>query len=222
MENIKECSMKAVVIIMLILFYCSCGQKGEKAVSGSSQLATPGASYAPFDYLEWTESENGLRISKKIEKIQFQLQYMPAEYMTVKYYKDSLDQLDETKFTGRRKEYEGLQYFKLRISIDDFNNEIIKYNSSDNNDYEDRVKYYSFGMQHRLKLIDGNDTLPCVLYNYERTFNLTPNSNFQLAFPASGNISSKTLMIDDKYLGTGKVMMTLTEERIKSIPAIAF
>lgn len=208
-------------IIVLVVFVSSCGKKEETGSEVGASLTTE-ASYSPLDYLKWVESYDGLRVSKRIEKIEFQLQYMPAEYMVVKMYKDSLNTLNNVRLKASAKGYEQLQYFKLRISIDDFNDEIVKYNIRNDFEYEERVKYYSFNMQHRLKLIDGNDTLPCVMYNYERTFNLTPNSNFQLAFPVTGNKSNKTLIIDDLYLGTGKVMMALPEEKIKSIPQIVF
>lgn len=209
------------IIIVSFLFGC----KQKDGVSDQENASFGGAfasSYSPLDYLSWIESSEGLHASKKIDKIDFQLLYMPKEYLVIRDHKDSLENFDEKKLLVASKNYEGLQYFKLRISIDDFHDEIVKYNIRSDFEYEDRVKYYSFGMQRSLKLIDGKDTLPCVLFNYERTFNLTPNSNFQIAFPASENKSSKTLVFEDVYLGTGKVMLTIPEEKIKSTPKIAF
>lgn len=215
--------MRLLFFIGSVLFFIGCNPKEKSTASdnpdntGSDKLV-----YSALDYAKWVESEDGLRMTKKIDKIAFQLQYMPKEYLVIKDYADSIMTLNENKLQQASKEYEELQYFKLRISIDDFNDEIVKYNIRNDFEYEERVKYYSFNMQHRLKLIDGKDTLPCVMYNYERTFNLTPNSNFQIAFPAGKANTPKTLILDDLYLGTGKIMIAFSQEKINSIPVIAF
>lgn len=216
--------MKFIILNIIILFtFCFCkprdiGSESRNADSDNISLSQ----YSPLDYLKWVESEDGLRATKKIEKIEFQLQLTPSNYLVLKENLDSLNDFSESKLIASTKTYDELQYFKLRISIDEFHDEIIKYNIRNDNEYEERVKYFSFYMQNNFKLIDGIDTLPCVMFNYERTFNLTPNSNFQIAFPSTLNKASKTLVYDDIYLGTGKVMLTINKEKIKLIPKIIF
>jgi len=178
---------------------------------------------SPAEYVKWVEEEgNGLTEEKKIGDLVFELQYRPLDYvvmMDTKNMNISKDSLEQ-----RKQQMSGLQHFVLRMRVEGFNDDVLKYNLTNPADYESRVKYFSFQMQNDLKLIDGKDTLYCGVYSYERAFGITPYTTFVLGFPVKeknqASVGDKTLLFDDKILGAGPLRITISEKNIENIPQL--
>jgi hypothetical protein len=80
-------------------------------------------------------------------------------------------------------------------------------------------------MQKDFKLIDGADTLDCVLYHFERVYGLAPYATMVLGFPLSktrtSDYKNKTIGYMDKLFGAGNVYMTVEEEDLNNMPSLA-
>lgn len=175
------------------------------------------------EYIRWVEDEsNGLIVSKVIQDFVFSVQYKPLNYVALKSLKRTAP--DEEQLSKEMVEIEDLQYYTLRIGTNDGTKDLLKAGIESEDDYFMRIEYFSFHIQKDLQLIDGLDTLPCVLHHFERTYGITPHTNIVLAFKlpedksAEGMLKAKTLIYNDQILGTGKILLTIKEEDLRMIP----
>jgi hypothetical protein len=184
-----------------------------------------------LDYMKWFESENnGVRVNKKIGKFAFSALYKPYEYLALQELKSG--GVNRKVLDEKKAEYEGLQYFTFRISVDSQNEELLKVDLKSDKEYYSRIEYFSFDMQNDIRLIDGVDTLNCSLFHFERVYGLAPYATFVLGFPLTKAETSdrtaykktalkdKTLLYEDKIFGSGNIYMTITAENLNAIPEL--
>ncbi|HKC68830.1 MAG TPA: hypothetical protein VKG26_11415 [Bacteroidia bacterium] len=173
----------------------------------------------PVDLLKWVEDpSNKLRQEKKIGETVYSLQYRPSEYIFIKDH--PLDSLPKDNIKKEISFLSQMQYYTLRIKIEDFPDEFLKFNMSNGETYDERVSYFSFEMQKDLQLVDGEDTLPCRMFHFERTFNVEPFGNFLIAFenPNKEKPKEKRFIYEDRNFGTGKVQFTIPEKNLIDLP----
>jgi hypothetical protein len=172
----------------------------------------------PFNYVSWVDDKaNKLKVEKTIEEFTYSFQFQPLEYIAIKDLHKA--EIKETELKSKIEEYKDLQYFTFKISTES-QTELLKKNLSGTDEYYGRIQYFSFDMQRDLKLIDGTDTLDCVLFHFERVFGLAPYAVFNLGFPATGKNGSKTLFYDEKIFGAGKLYLTIQSKNIKKVPSV--
>lgn len=178
----------------------------------------------PRDYLSWMENpNNGMIVSHRISDMSFSVFYKPLDYVALKEL-DKTD-VDLPELTKKREELEGLQYFTLRIASEE-SKDLLRAHETSSEDYNLRIQYFSFHMQNDIRLVDGRDTIPCVLNHFERTYGLAPYRDFVLAFDQSENsgqqneISDKTIIYEDRIFGKGTVKLKVKAQDIKHIPQI--
>lgn len=189
-------------------------------------------SLKPVQYVKWVEDiDNGLKVEKLIGDYMFAVQYKPLEYCVLKAERNL--NISEQEMNAKMKEIEGLQYFTFQISTKNGSGELLRSGINDKDEkaeLEKRIDYFSSKMQNDIKLIDGQDTLHCVLFHFERTYNLTPYSNFNLGFEygseekSSGTTrapltyKSKRLVYNDHAFNAGAVELMIKEENLNKIP----
>lgn len=174
---------------------------------------------SPKKYIAWIESRgNGMIVEKEINNYHFSTFFRPVDYQVVKELGQST--ISKETLKEKRAEMADLQYFTFRIGLVNGNGDVLKENINEPQEYQSRIEYFSFAMQKDLRLVDGQDTLPCVIYHFERSYGVAPHCNFNLAFEKGGDIGNKTLIFDDQLLGIGRVKLTIKEEDINSIPAL--
>lgn len=186
---------------------------------------------APADYLNWIENgKNGLLVTKTISDLNFSVFYKPYEYIVLKENEDSTLKPDELK--NKINELNQMQYFTFRITAPSSSNELLKYKLLSQDEYFARVEYFSFKMQDDLKLVDGNDTLRCELFHFERIYNLAPYCTFVIGFPLSKEqitsntqnqpykLRDKTIVFEDKIFNSGIVKLTFESKILNHIPKL--
>jgi hypothetical protein len=180
------------------------------------------ASLSPRAYTEWVRnSENGLNVNKRIGDFDFSLQYKPVEFVIMEQYKS--DTVSRKSIEGHAKELDGMQYYTLRIRSS-LQNEMLRAGISDESEYASRLEYFLSYAQDDIVLVENGDTLPCLLYHFERTYSLSPFNDIVLGFekePASAQYD-KTLIFQDQALGTGPVQLTISSKDIQQIPSIHY
>lgn len=219
MKQLKNLSV--LLIVLFLNFACSDRSADFKMTENRgndvTELKTP-EKLAPMEYAAWVEDKNnGLKVEKTIEEFTYTLQYKPTEYVALmELKKDSVRSLELNK---KMEEYDGLQYYTFRISTDS-RMELLKKNLKEGNDYYGRIQYFSFDMQKDLKLIDGKDTLDCVLFHFERVYGLAPYATFVLGFPLTEGTNNKTLFYDEQIFGAGKIYLTVQSKNCKKLPSV--
>lgn len=198
--------LKAILFVSISILILSC----EKKELGS------------MEFIQWIENEdNGLKVSKKIDDYDFTLQYKPLEYIFLLENK-SLNPSKEA-FSNRKSEMEGMQYYTLRINSEK-NRELMNVGIQKEEDYYRKLEYFTSYMQGDISLIQDGDTLPCLLFHFERNYGLSPNNDFVLGFEQSEEEKKgdRTLIFNDQVLGTGTVKLSISNNDILQVPKLRF
>ncbi|MGZ5485735.1 MAG: hypothetical protein ACXWFB_07490, partial [Nitrososphaeraceae archaeon] len=104
----------------------------------------------------------------------------------------------------------------LEIDIDNFNEELLHYKLDENAEvsFNQRVEYYSFKMQKDINIVIAEkDTVPCVLYHFERSYGVSPKNNFMLGFKLS-KFKDAVLVYENPFLKTGTIKFALNAQEI--------
>ena len=78
-------------------------------------------------------------------------------------------------------------------------------------------------MKNDLKLVVGNDTLGCKLFNFSRDFNLSPKLDFTFGFEANMNAPNEELKLlwDDGVFQTGTAAFAVSANALDQLPNLA-
>ena len=178
---------------------------------------------APIEFVKFTESPtNGLRVEGQTDNLTYTLQYRPLPYVAVMEHKQP--QIPETLVDKRVKELTGMHYFLLRMQSNTNNADVLNFQSASLEDYQNRVSYFSFDFRNDLQLVDGQDTLSCKLYHFERRYGVTPYVEFMLGFPAADSAitahQDKTLLIKNRVFGHRPLPITIQKDAINRVPQL--
>lgn len=181
----------------------------------------PVTSLDPAEYIKWVENEkNGLNITKQAGDYKFSMQYKPLEYIVLK--ENTNQKTDKTSIEKRKSEINGMQYFNLRISMLS-GEEVIKAGITDKDSLKTRKQYFEYGMQNNIKLIDGADTLPCLMYHFEMNYGLVNFNNINLAFNNAANandINDKTILFEVAEIGIERIEIVIKKSSIYNLPLL--
>lgn len=174
------------IFLILALSVCSCGHPDNADEETVGTNERPPLQYTekklPVDqFVTWVaDKDNKLIKDKTISDINYQLGYLPPEYLAYTELKG--EEYGQEKFDAVKKHYLGMTYFKLRITVKNGNGEALKYELRSAQQYNDRISYLSFRMQKDIYLVQGKDTVYPDLYHFERVFDLAPYVDVMLAF----------------------------------------
>ncbi|PKP41292.1 MAG: hypothetical protein CVT95_12905 [Bacteroidetes bacterium HGW-Bacteroidetes-12] len=170
------------------------------------------------EYLYWVKNpENGLVVSKEFENYKISLFYKPIEYIAIN--EQRTTSLDTLIFFNRLKELNGFQYYTLKIESLS-GEDVLSTNISTEQQYFDRLYYFTDAIEYNLMLEENSDTLSCQLCHFERNYGVAPYNNIDLGFINTGIESDKTLVFNDQVLGLGKVKFKIAKKDIDNIPNI--
>ncbi len=175
----------------------------------------------PKSYMAWVrDGDNGLKRDKTVGEITFSIQYKPLEYIVC--LEEKKDKIAESLVQQKVSELSDMQYFDLSISLNEGRRELLKYQLSSPQQYNERVNYFAFAMQKDIVLVQGDDTLPCVLYHFERAYDVTPSSTFLLGFSLNrhAHFEDKTLILYDKTFDKGTIKIAFDKDEFTKIPRL--
>lgn len=193
-------------LLCLVFGFNSCGKgKNDVYVISSGSDAK--------DFVEKEAEKNSYE--KKIKEVNFKLKYISNDQMALQQIND-LSQINQLQFDSIVRNYDSLLFFSLEIDIDNFSEELLKYKLDENVDasYNERVDYYSFGMQKDINIVlSEKDTIPCVLYHYERNYGISPKNKFMIGFKTS-KLKDAVFVYENKFLKTGTIKFEIKEQDI--------
>lgn len=158
----------------------------------------------PKEYFNWARSnESGLMQTKAGNGVSFQMQFRPADLMIANEIKNG--STAEQDYITRKEALGDLAYFLLKIESGE--QDLLMHKVADEQEYVRRVNYYSLDFQYDIVAVCGGDTLPCVMYQFENAYGITPYINISLAFPGqlmkSNESASVQLLVNDRVFGNG-------------------
>jgi hypothetical protein len=204
----KVFSSKIVYILIALTGMIHIGCGGKKTLS-------------PEQYIEWmNDKNNGLINVQEIGGYKFQLQYQPAEYLAVCEMISEGNDMTRANFDSVYAQYKGMQYCLLKIGSATKGEDFLKQSISTEQEYFDRIQYFTSYVQHDMFLLEPNDTQTCSMHHFERSYSLNSFNTILLAFPNKGNPGQKELLFNDQVLGIGKIRFTIPEKSLSRIPSI--
>mgnify|MGYP000356640914 CR=1 FL=1 len=224
-------SISTYIIIGAIAIFTGCDknkaekQTGAKENKGffeklfASNKEVP-SKLKPVEYINWCEDqENELKQSKQIGDFTFSAFYQPHDYLAIKELNKG-ESVNSKEFEEKIKEYGEMTYCSFRLENSKTNGELLKTDLSSDQQYYGRLEYMSFKMQEDFKLIQGNDTLPCSMYHFERIYSLAPYATFVLGFPKTDSKEDIKLWFHDKLFNNGIVILNFKTESIHNLPKL--
>ncbi len=176
-----------------------------------------------------TESEYRVHIEKNIDLLsakeigdfEFAIRYIPADLLALEEFEAMREPTSED-WDSLCNIYKSSQVILFSIKANRSQHEFLKQISSDYNEYQTNLHYYSFQIQKDIFLIEDGDTLVCDFIHMERTFDISPEIRMLLAFDASQQPTptDKTILYDDTRLGLGPVKLTIAKQEIEQIPTL--
>lgn len=201
--------MRVLVILLGAVCMASCA-------SGPKELEQA-------EYISWFKDNQEAKQQKQIRDVHYSLTYVPAEYVMLNNHRKDLEQMRIAERDSLLAEYKTYDYFIYQIAIDQFREELAKYKLNTEAAYYERVDYYAFRMQDDLKMVSGKgDTLPCVVYHFERNYGVSPENRFLIGFKKPTTNEDRTVIVDNKYLESGPVKFTVTADDIQKTPSLKF
>lgn len=172
----------------------------------------------PSEYVVWVNDEaNGLLKKKTIHPLTVEALYKPLPYIIANEFRSNT--ISKVEYDKRVEELNGMQYYTLKLSITDKLN-VTNYGVSNMSQQDERITYLSFAMKNDIQLVEGNDTLNCALYHFERSHDLNPHRTFVLAFEKTdkNNQQDKTLILDLAYFQTGPIKLNFKAADLEKLP----
>jgi hypothetical protein len=190
---------QTILGLFCLIFLCACTSKRVQ----------------PNNYLDWYKQHSDDFVSSKsVGPFGFQLTYLPVEILVLQEY--GAEAATSPAWDSLLADRGDFDYYSLRIVSKESNTPILKHPAWSIQDYQQRVQYMAFQMQHDIKLLRGSDTSHCALYHFERSYDVTPFTTLMLAFPSGEQTA--TFLYNDQVLGLGPVMMPARKPESQSIP----
>lgn len=183
-------------IIAVVLWSCSAGMPDMEA----------------SDYMDWYAKNESLNRTRSYPGISFKATYKDAAFIYLLERNGRKSTLMD--FEKKRKELGDLFYFNLKITGSDGRDLFTQYGLND-------VNYPIDLLQDELSLVQGEDTLPCRLFHFERNYGLSPSANLSLAFEKGRKKDEDiTLVFNDELFRTGLNKFRFSSSSIYSIPKL--
>jgi len=188
------------VIILMVL--CSC--QGNKL--------------KPREYAIYVK-EHTNQLHKKVDAgaLEYSLQYKPLEFIVANEFKK--EEISQKDLEIRKEDLKGLQYYSLRMKSN-VGGDVMKIGTNSNDQYFDKINYYSYDFKNDIRLIEGSDTLSCKLFHFVRSHGTAPYVDFIFAFEDKKNDDNKEIYIYDKATLQDVVYFEIKDKDIKLIPQL--
>lgn len=168
---------------------------------------------APKEYIEWIRNpENGLHKQKQVGDFMFDVQYKPQAYLLLQQKQGQIPK--KAQFDQEMHELANTASFELKLGAVDGKTDLLRYKTTNQAEYDQKVYYYSFKFQESIYLEQGDQKFPCAAYHFERAYNLKNNRSFILGFDGVDTTQPMRLVIDADVLHTGPVKLSFDASKI--------
>lgn len=133
--------------------------------------------------------------------------YLPAEYMALSEVRASLNdksKVSKEQFKEKEAQFKNSLYFRVKISRVD-KKDILQELSQEAQRYSQLLNHLTFNMAEAFYLRwSDKDSVRCLHYSYQRSYGLSPDASFIVAFPRPGDASDISLKCFPRVLGITK------------------
>ena len=177
------------------------------ALAGGWAFMPASKTLSPADYAAWLHNpENELRCSASAGQIELTALYKPLESIVLQE-ADAKTLASSEAIAERKRALADLQYYEVRLA-----NPL----SSD-----PTFQQYLGTLQQDIALVDGGDSLACVLFHHEPSMGVKPHETLLLGFSRTSNTNDKTLLIDLSQLGQGVAALNFSASALANLPKLS-
>lgn len=192
-----------LLLLILLLFAFSCTQNFTREEM--------------FEYIK--NPKHGLLQEKTINNITISLTYRPSDLLAWQEIQAE-DTLTKDRIKEIRNRYNQQYYFLLSISAG--GKEILS-SAADRQWFSGMVNQLAFGMNEKVNLVSGKDTLRLLDYNYPRMYGMSPSTDILFAFEKKKTSGEEIIfMLKDIGLMTGDTKFKFKTKKLNSTPKLKF
>lgn len=165
----------------------------------------------PDEYKKWLASDDGIRKVKDMGGYKYTLTFLPNDWMNY------------TRLAGKvdSASTDDLIYFRLDIDALDGGGNLLRQNIAQKEEYFERLYYVSYLMKDDIKLNFAGKYYACILYHYERAYDLTSKLSFMIGFEKPAPIEEDlTVEVMPKYFSDIEVKFKFKKDAIESVPKL--
>ena len=166
-------------------------------------------------FVAWVRDySNGLHVQKEQGEYVFDLQFQPLDYVLLQ----RNAEMTQAGYQQALQEIAGLQYYILTVSLKDKNVDFMDYGVQNEREQQQRLYYFSYLFQNDIRLEEGAERLPCVLFHFERSGDLKNSRTFVLAFEDHQQAFTEAkLVIDAAAFGSLPVRIKISKDNIPGL-----
>ncbi len=160
-----------------------------------------------LDYIQFVSDKEGPCYSvQTLNEIEFQMKFVPDDLQIL----NSNEELDQNLYEELKQEYKNIAFFTLDIKTKN-SSDLLKYNLVEQEEYFQRIEYYSFRIKNDLYLATETDTIHPILYHFERDYGLTPRVKVNLAFESQDSIFNDKIIYYDRIFNKDYIYFSFDE-----------
>jgi hypothetical protein len=179
-------------------------------------LASCMGSFEPNEfYAHVNNPDKGFSSVISINEIHYSAQYRPKEFMALTELKGetfSSELLDSVSNT-----YADGTYFNIKLSSDSKTSPMLKYGIASEQDYYDRIRFFSSEFQRNIKLVNGDDTTYCDFSHFERSYGISPDISILCHFPTNQQKIAGALHLNEPFFSSGETIEIALPKAAKEI-----
>ncbi len=191
------------------------------ALLGGMLLGCSSHTSDPVGYCEAVEQAGDLVAEKAMEEMIYQVRQVPREYQVLQQLGVSTSQ---QAFDQAMQESTGIRYFEMRLRPRMGAQGAAQKGVGSQAAWQERDQYLSYNLGQHLRLVVGNDTLPCSLAHRVAAHDMTPFTSYWLGFegPEVPTGTDVQLIYNDPFFNHGPLKFMLPGAALEALPTIQF
>jgi hypothetical protein len=184
--------------VLFAFFLFSCSEEKKPGVKELADKQTSAEVMAAFSEIQ---KEPDAKITQEIAEIKYSVQWVPPVVMAARAGDKAANVADVDAYDD---------FINIDLSVTTPGHlEFLKFDLTSAAEYDRRVKYSAFDMQRDIYFVsENNDTIPCVIFHFERNYDVSQTGKFSLGFPCE-KCRKGTIVFEDRLFNNGKIKLLI-------------
>lgn len=174
---------------------------------------------SPGQYMSHLNNDRSVVDTFNSSIFHLEMIFRPFEFMVLN--EIGPDHASESTFDQMEPHYKPYSHFVMRVFSDDKKNDPLGYKNKTGEEYFTRIQYLTGPFKEDIRLVQNNDTFPCIDHIYVRGFNLRPFEQMVCVFDHEFDRGESAQLLYNGLLSDFKpVQFNFKSQSIKNIPIL--